>query len=432
MKQWRARLIFMTGFLVIGTASFVLNSCGGGGGGGGSTPAPTPTPTPTATAVGVVNGSATSATIGAAGGSLSTPDGLIALTIPAGALDSDTEISIQPITNMAHGGIGAAYRLTPDGQTFLTPVTLTFTYTDQDLEGTAVEAFGAAFQTADGFWQLAGDPTIDTTAKTVSVSSSHFSDWSRVQGFQIRPPSKTLKVKKSVGLEVKFCFLPDDELVLLSDCDADVVPLNRVSEWSVNGVLGGSGTTGTVSGSGLTATYTAPATKPSPNVVAVSARVDLGARGKALVVSNITIVEGWTGTTSMSTDGMTVSAQVTWTLESTVDNVDTLRPSGTVSAVVPTCSIAPPSAEILPSDGVLMIDYNVDPPTYHGVGSSVWATTYTCQGADPFAGSVAAAFFGGNSGTLGVEAVGTVSSDGSTIEGSATNGAITFNWSFTQ
>src|SRR5450759_2420723 len=168
-------------------------------------------PSPTATAVGVPNGSATSATIGAAGGSVSTPDGKIALTIPAGALASNTVISIQPLTNMAHGKIGAAYRLTPDGQTFLKPVTLTFTYTDEDLLGTAAEFLGAAFQTAAGYWQWAGAATVDTTAKTVSVSSSHFSDWSNVKGLQIRPPKKTVKVSGSVGLQVKVCYPVDDD-----------------------------------------------------------------------------------------------------------------------------------------------------------------------------------------------------------------------------
>lgn len=351
--------------------------------------APPATVTPTATAVGVATGSAASATIGAAGGSVSTPDGKIALTIPAGALASDTVISIQPLTNMAHGKIGAAYRFTPKGQTFLKPVTLTFTYTDQDLLGTAVEALGAAFQTADGYWQWAGDATVDTTAKTVSIGSSHLSDWSLVKGLQIHPAKKTVRVKGSVGLQVVLCFNPDaipgtnGELVPLGyDCDlGELAILNPVSEWSVNGVPGGGGVFGTVSGSGTTATYTAPATEPIPNTVAVSARVDRGAKGKTLVVSNITIAEdSWTGTGSSVNGVIHTTANVTWTLESIDNKVAVYRPTGTVSIAIPpvvcTVTVDPSSHTINPStDGQLIVDYNADPPTYYGSGGSFWPIT---------------------------------------------------------
>jgi len=187
-----------------------LTACGGGGGdgttpppvsgitpppgngitpppGNGTTPPPGSGATPTPTAVGVAVGSAASATIGAAGGSLSAPDGNLTLTIPAGALATNTVIGIQPLTNMAHGKIGAAYRLTPEGQTFLVPVTLTFSYIDADLEGTAVIVVGAAFQTADGYWQWADYATFDRTAKAASIFTSHFSDWSLVKDLQLQP-----------------------------------------------------------------------------------------------------------------------------------------------------------------------------------------------------------------------------------------------------
>ena len=94
--------------------------------------------------------------IGAGGGSVATPDGRIAVTIPAGALAANTLISIQPLTNTAHGKIGAAYRLTPDDQIFLMPVTIAFTYTDEEVAGSAAEFLGAAFQTAAGYLAMGG------------------------------------------------------------------------------------------------------------------------------------------------------------------------------------------------------------------------------------------------------------------------------------
>jgi len=410
-------------------------------------------PTPVATPVGVATGSATSATIGAAGGTVSAPDGKIALTIPAGALASNTVISIQPLTNMAHGKIGAAYRLTPDGQTFLTPVTLTFPYTDQDLLGTAVEVLGAAYQTADGYWHWAGDATVDTAAKTVSIASSHFTDMSLVRGLQIRPPSKTVKVNGSVGLRVVGCYAPADtipgtELVPLGyDCDigAGRPIVNPVSEWSVNGGRAGYGT---VSGSGSTATYTAPAFEPIPNPVTVSARVDWGARGTALLVSIITIAEdSWTGTASGvdPPTNETGTADVTWTLDRIVDNIAVFLPTGTVriSRLQEPCTYTfnPSSHALDPStDGRLVIDYNTNPPTYHGYGSSSWPATET-DGGDPgrcgqeetYPILAIAQFLFGSGGPGGIYAAGVVSADGTTIEGrDITGDGLIYNWRFTR
>jgi len=443
-----------------------------------------PVPTPVATAVGVPTGSATSATIGAAGGSVSMPDGKIALTIPAGALASDTVISIQPLTNLAHGKIGAAYRLTPEGQTFLTPITLTFSYTDDDLLGTAAEVLGVAFQTADGYWQWAGDATIDTTAKTVSIVSSHFSGWSLVTGAQIYPASKTVKVNRSVDLEVVHCYPP-----IPVSFDPRGYPCKPYTygaftrEWSVNGLIGGrsGGVFGTVSGNsldgnlnGATATYTAPATKPFPpplNTVFVSALLEAEwgtIRSRVRATSKITIedcegglspafkpgnalfapqagevcVDSWSGTGSstFTWGGVTSSAtaQVTWTLESRINNVVTYLPTGTVSVVLPRitglgCSYNPSTVTINPStDGVLIVDYNANPPTYSGRGYSVWVVAVTCPLGSESA-VVGGPFFGGSKGLDGFEAQGLVSPDGVTIEGSDISlDGTTFNWKFTR
>ena len=136
-----------------------LAACGGGES-SPSTTSPAASVAPTATPVGTANGAATSATIGTAGGSVSTADGKMTLTVPAGALGTDTLIGIQPITNTAHGRLGAGYRLTPDGQSFAQPVVLKFSYTDQDLAGSDPAILGAAFQTAAGYWQWLGNGEI--------------------------------------------------------------------------------------------------------------------------------------------------------------------------------------------------------------------------------------------------------------------------------
>ena len=410
-----------------------------------------PSSGPSATAVGTATGGAVTASIGAAGGSLSSDDGKVVLTVPGGALAANTTIGIQPISNFAHGKIGSAYRLTPDGQTFAQPVTLTFAYADDELVGASAEVLGVAFQTTTGFWRWAGDPTVNAAAKTVSVKSTHFTDWSRVKGIQLRPPSKTVRIKGSVSLLVTVCYpvsvtgASGDELAYLGykcDADGELAILNPISDWSVNGVPGGNSTTGTVAGSGASGAFVAPATKPSPNVVAVSARVKKSPLGeKVLVSSNITITEdSWTGTASSDSEAIGASAEVTWLIERTDNNIATYRPTGTANVVVHGCITYNPSSGVIEpaSGGVLTVDFNSTPPTYSGTGLAMWPAiaTVTCpMPPPPFSTFAVAGFFGGSKGTLGVEAQGQVSADGTVIEGTDTNSAgapVTFKWKFTR
>lgn len=280
-----------------------FTACGGGGGGsssdggGGGTSTPPPAAaTPVATAVGTPIGSAATATLGAVGGTLSSPDGRVTLNVPAGALAADTVIGIQPITNHAHGGRGNAYRFTPDGQTFQTPVTLKFTYTDADLEGTVAQALGSAYQSVDGYWHWVKNPVLDTALKTVTVSTTHFTDYADAVGFNLRPGAATVKVGGTVGLYVKFCYPAsvDDSaelapLVVGLECEfpsaqGTLAPLSGVSQWTVAGA-------GSVSGGAFSATYTAPPTKPAPNTAVVSARINNTKFGTLYLLSNITIID---------------------------------------------------------------------------------------------------------------------------------------------
>jgi len=293
---WAAAALFVS----------ALAGCGGGGGGGGGANNPPGGAVPKATAVGAATGAVESKTIGAAGGDLTSADGKVTVTVPAGALSADTDIGIQPIDNNAHGGVGSGYRFTPDGQVFTAPVTLTFTYTDADVLGTAAAALGAAFQDANGFWDLLAGAVVDTGAKTVSVETDHFTDFSLVKGFQILPHSATLQPLDAIPLKVVYCFDPvsDPDLTSLAyTCDgqsfiddpdlAPLIPTATVSDWRANGIAGGNGTVGTVAGGNKSAVYTAPGSAPASNPVAVSAKVKWQG-GTATVVANITVVDGST------------------------------------------------------------------------------------------------------------------------------------------
>lgn len=132
---------------------------------------------PVVTPVGTATAPAVTARIGAAGGTLRSGDGRIELVVPMGALATETELSLTPISSHAPLGVGPAVRFGPDGTTFATPAKLVLHY-DGVASTTAPELLLAASQDAMGRWVPAGAAQVDATAKTATVSITHFSDWS--------------------------------------------------------------------------------------------------------------------------------------------------------------------------------------------------------------------------------------------------------------
>lgn len=272
-----------------------------------------------ATDVGTPVGAPATATIGAAGGSLSSPDSRLQVTIPAGALTADTAIAIQPITDRAPGGRGNAYRLTPDGQSFAKPVSFAFQYGEPDLANTAVEALGAAWQSSDGLWHWVPSPAVDASAKTVTVTADHFTDYAPVTAFGLRPASPMVDTGKTLKVTGFYCYLGvsaapgDKDLGDLPgiDCGAGLNPndlepvVGPITDWTVDGVAGGTPASGTVSGTSLTATYTAPTTRPSA-AVTLGGKMRYGGAGSVEVHSRLGVGFG------MGRYAATVSASGTW------------------------------------------------------------------------------------------------------------------------
>jgi len=113
--------------------------------------------------------------VGAAGGVVEGPDGIV-LTIPVGALSTDTCIRITSATGNATGfvPVGPAYSFAPHGLQFASPVSLTMPY-----EPTLVSASELAVRffmgdSPDGTWTVV-EGTVDTDANTVSTPIEHFS-----------------------------------------------------------------------------------------------------------------------------------------------------------------------------------------------------------------------------------------------------------------
>ena len=272
---------------------------------------PGPKGQPVVTAAGTPTGTASSATIGAAGGKIASADGLVTLDVPAGALEANTVISIQPITNTAPLGVaGVSYRFSPDGQKFKTPVKVLFKYSDGMLAGTPADLLWVVTQASDGSWQALRKSSVNATAKTVSGEIKHFSDWGlgKFLNMQLNPAAAFLKPKESVELKVSGFIAstdPDEELTPLVPLEPkgggdDLEPLVpfekrnslfKLVKWNLSGE-------GTLTPNGWSATYTAPAKVPSKNPVAVNVELERYQDGKpaqlfskALLVSNITIAE---------------------------------------------------------------------------------------------------------------------------------------------
>lgn len=257
-------------------------------------------PAPQSTAIGepIAGMTTISNTIGPSGGTVTSSDQRVTVTIPEGALSADATISVQPISNFAHGGIGVAYRMT-GAETFQKPVTLIFTYTDEELTGTAPEFLDVAFQNADGFWQLADTATLHLTSKTITATTTHFTDWSFVTRFRLSPSAARVKVDDGKKFHIEFAYPllgrgSDKPQVGFGWSAISVTYGARVaSEWAVNGIAGGNSTIGTIYADVERGGYAAPSKKPSPATVIVSVRVTnpLNTGQTALVKVPVTVVD---------------------------------------------------------------------------------------------------------------------------------------------
>ncbi len=203
--------MFRSRYLLL--ALTILCACGKNDG-----PAPDDTPgddnpaviTGTPTAKGESDGSeATQGLIGPDGGSLASTDGKLTVTFPPGALTARTLIMIGRITNQNPLKVGHAYRLTPHGTTFAKPVTLTFKYHHSDSLAYPMEAARVACQDRKGVWQAIPNAVINAAEKTVSVQTTHFSDWSQFAAIRIAVKQPALAPGAATPVEL---LLADDFL----------------------------------------------------------------------------------------------------------------------------------------------------------------------------------------------------------------------------
>jgi hypothetical protein len=155
-------------------ALLILGACGGGG---AAEPTPTPVPAPLQVQVDVAR--VASATIGAAGGSVTATaaDGRrYTLTVPAGALAVPNEITAAPVLSMGDAplaaGLQGAVRFGPAGLRFAVPATLRIEGANTvPAPGTSLVGFN---RSADGRSMALGLPVVRSGA--IELQVLHFSD----------------------------------------------------------------------------------------------------------------------------------------------------------------------------------------------------------------------------------------------------------------
>lgn len=254
-------------------------------------PNPVPAPDPVARPVGAPIGEAHVGFIGEDGGTIKFPNGQVEIIIPAGALDEETEVSIQAIKNSSVSGIGFGYRFTPHGKIFKKKVTVRFSYKNMSAAISSSKALEIAYQDGSGFWVCHGKTVNDPVNKTISVETDHFSDWSLIESMELTPAVKILGLGESVTFKAVRYVHPIDEedfvtpLTIPDAKTGEAIPLSQsyIRKWTLNGP-------GSIEVKGNEAIYKAPSAKPSTSTATVT--VELNVKGtQVLMISTIHLID---------------------------------------------------------------------------------------------------------------------------------------------
>jgi hypothetical protein len=386
----RAHRLKILATIIVGS---ILAACGGGngdgagntgnsagnGGSGGTTPLTT---SPTSSSPGVPNGDPTTQTIDSNGGSLTSLDGRLSVTVPPGALSTATDISIQPVSNTIPGGdlTLSNYRLQPEGTAFATPITLTFHLEDYEVE--AIAGAFVATQDANGSWNERPGVMRDASAKTISVTTTHFSDWAILQTIRFSWSSDTLHTGAHRNFEVW--------ATVCTPQPCQDIHIDLTAAGAVCSAAAGSMTT-----TSPACAFTAPGTIPSPNPVIITARIALGAHvGIAVGRVKITNQEEWFGWWDIKDSGTGYQYRAGMKFDQIDSDPSVLDRHFAVSvpysrlraqppASIAPCTITPLSGAMASDDGSLEVDYTGsqdNPKVSTTGGKTFWPVTVSCEG----------------------------------------------------
>lgn len=237
------------------------------------------------TAIGTPDGKSVSKEMGITGGNIISEDGRVELIFPAGAVTTNTIISIQPTTNLAPNGSGKAYQFEPSGIQFKKPVEIIFHYTDEEAESCPPDLMGMGMQDHTGKWSFFEYNDWDSAAKTLKGSIRHFSTASNLKKMRLEVNKSTLIVNQKTPITIidisrssGFYNNDGDELF-----QSAAIKQRYANMWFVDEIQNGNYLVGNIE-SGIVsrtigkyyvlwATYQAPSTLPDQNPVTVSVKI---------------------------------------------------------------------------------------------------------------------------------------------------------------
>jgi hypothetical protein len=115
-----------------------------------------------------------SGVVGAAGGTVSSSDGRVRLSVPPGAVSGETTITIAPARSDVPGAVGQVWEIAPTGLVFARPVRVELAYRDADLGGRPVTLFAVSTEVG-ATWGPLANPTRDTASRVMSGDTLHLS-----------------------------------------------------------------------------------------------------------------------------------------------------------------------------------------------------------------------------------------------------------------
>ncbi|MFT3675133.1 MAG: hypothetical protein QM781_04470 [Chitinophagaceae bacterium] len=129
-------------------------------------------------------GEATTIRIGSQGGELISNDGRMKIIIPTGAVTETVLFSVQEVENVLESE-AKSYRLLPEEVNFQKPVTITYYYGGLELGTMHPDFLFLAFQDREGYFYSANKTRGDRQQQTLSVATSHFSDWTFFSEYEL-------------------------------------------------------------------------------------------------------------------------------------------------------------------------------------------------------------------------------------------------------
>jgi hypothetical protein len=213
---------------------------------------------------GVPNGAPVVKMIGSDGGQIRSGDGAITVDVPAGAVSTEVQFKITPISKTLSSSTGAAFRLEPEGINFQKDISITFNYSPEDLVGTTEDYLYMAYQDKEGFFRGVPMTAIDKAKRTLTAKTRHFSDWYITRLFFLAVAEETLSNGESTQIALYFTDWFNDGTMASTK---DEIKAENLEGWSLEGP-------GTLSQTGLKgARFTAPSSIPEAKTTIVKVKV---------------------------------------------------------------------------------------------------------------------------------------------------------------